>query len=137
MGGWRRRDGLAPLIGESRKTGDSGMAKATRKKFGVTEQPLEGDRVLVKDLDADLFGGKVSAAIIVVNSEEGTFTAANVYGGELGRNYDPANYTHDLPEDTGAWEKTKAKKGYAEAEIDDSRLGGVVVGIGESVEVEA
>jgi hypothetical protein len=73
------------------------MSKALRQKYGVSETPIPATRVLARPLDASMFGDKPSFAILALNDQEGTFTAANVYGGNLGRNYDPSAYTHELP----------------------------------------
>jgi hypothetical protein len=116
-------------------TQEKHMSKALRQKFGVSETPIRATRVLVKEMDASQFGGKASFALIAVDESEGTFTAANVYGGNLGRNYDPSAYTHDLPADgeRGEWEKAKEKKGYVEGVVTDFD---VLELVGEEAEVE-
>lgn len=103
------------------------MSKADRKKFGVMEAPIPGTRVLGREMDSELFGGKDSFSLIVLNGVEGVFTSANVYGGSLGKNYDPSHYTHGIPGDVEKFVNDKAKKGYVDMDIDDPRLGGVVV----------
>jgi hypothetical protein len=114
------------------------MSKQTRQKFGISGDPIPATSVLVKEMDASQFGDKASYALIAINEVEGTFTAANVYGGNLGRNYDPSAYTHDLPSEgeREAWDKTKAKKGYEPGNVEDFDVL-VAVAMDEVEETEA
>jgi len=89
--------------------------KETRKKFGLAGGPIAATRVLARELDHDF--GVPAHALIIINDEAGTFTAANVYGGNLGRAYDPDAYTHPLPEsNSGKW-KVWAKRGYTVSDV--------------------
>jgi hypothetical protein len=91
---------------------------ATRHKFGVTGSPIPATRVLVKSMDASHFQMEASA-LIIINDQAGTFTAANVYGGNLGRGYDPSDYTHPLPQSGDEKWKTWRKRGYEEGKVQD------------------
>ena len=91
--------------------------KQMRRKFGLAGGPIPATRVLQMEMEHN-FGCRASA-LITINDQEGTFTAANVYGGNLGRNYDPSAYTHALPgPDSDSWKKWR-KKGYTEGEVAD------------------
>lgn len=92
-------------------------SKANRQKFGLSGKPIPATRVLQRELEHDF--GKPSFAIIAIDDKAGTFTAANVYGGDLGRNYDADSMTHPLPaEDSDKWKEWK-KRGYEEGNVED------------------
>ena len=94
-----------------------GQKSADRKKFGITGKPILATRVLARDLDHDF--GKPAQAVLAINDVAGTFTSANVYGGDLGKNYDPQEMTHPLPEaGSDKWKKW-AKKGYKPGKVSD------------------
>jgi hypothetical protein len=99
------------------------MSKSNRKKFGQLGQPIPATRVLVKDLDPAHFGGGHPKAIIAINDNEGTFTAANVYGepsnGNLGKGYDPTSMTHPLPAEGDEKWKIWRKRQYTEGKVGD------------------
>lgn len=92
-----------------------------RKKFGHAGGPIPATRVLALDLEHFQKQGIDGKSLIVINDEAGTFTAANVYDGEFGKNYDPSTMTHALP--TGDALKAKMrgweKKGYREVPVSD------------------
>ena len=91
--------------------------KELRKKFGLAGGPLKATRVLQRELEHDF--GKPAHAIIAIDDVEGTFTAANVYGGNMGERYDPSAYTHTLPsKDSDKWKEWK-KKGYEFGNVED------------------
>ena len=87
------------------------LSKEDRKRFGLAEGPIGATRLLARAMDHD-FGGKPAHAIICLNDVEGTFTAANVYGGNMGERYDPSAYTHPLPAAGDSKWKEWKKKGY-------------------------
>lgn len=95
------------------------MSKSLRQKFGVSEKAIPATRVLVKGLDSSKFNGQESQAILAINDQTGTFTAANVYGGNLGKSFNAAHYTHDLPVAGSAKWKEWAKRGYVEGNLAD------------------
>ena len=91
----------------------------TRKKFGITEAPMNATRVLVKPLDASHFAGKKADAILVIDDKAGTVTGANVYAGTLGEKYNPKFYRHDLPaKDSKKWAEWESK-GYKPGNVED------------------
>ena len=86
------------------------------KKFGLAEGPMGASRVLVKRMTHN-FGGKEAHSLLIISEKEGTFTAANIYGGNLGERYDPSAYTHPLPAPgSDKWKEWKAK-GYEEGSM--------------------
>jgi len=92
-----------------------------RKKYGLDGQPIKATRVLIRKLDYDF--GMPAHAILAINDQAGTFTAANVYGytsdGHLGKNYDAEGMTHPLPEPSSdKWKKWR-KRGYEEGRVTD------------------
>ena len=94
-----------------------GSKKETRRKFGLAAGPIKATRVLQMELDHDF--GVPAHSLISIDDEEGTFTSMNVYGGNLGRNYDPEGMTHPLPApDSDKW-KTWTKKGYEVGKVSD------------------
>lgn len=75
-------------------------------KLGTMEAPLPATRVLVKRLDPTKFSGKESFALLAINDVEGTYTSVNVYGGNVGKHYDPQHYTYTLPaQGSEKWKK--------------------------------
>ena len=84
--------------------------KQMRRKFGLAGGPIPATRVLQMEMEHN-FGCRASA-LITINDQEGTFTAANVYDGNLGRNYDPSAYRHPLPAEGSDSFKKWRKRGY-------------------------
>jgi hypothetical protein len=97
------------------------MAKAERRKYGVTQKPLQGTRILIKQMDHDF--GTPAVATLIINDQKGTYTSANVYGEgddqHLGKGYDPERMTHSLPPANGDKWKTWRKSGYVEGNLAD------------------
>jgi hypothetical protein len=96
-------------------------AKELKRKYGVTQAPIEADRILVKPMDHDF--GVPANAVLLINTKAGTYTSANVYGDKadqhLGKGYNPEGMTHPLPgKDSEKW-KTWGKKGYTEGNLAD------------------
>ena len=91
--------------------------KELRNKFGVSCEAIPATRVLVKGMDHDF--GVESHSLIIIDDQSKTFTAANVYGGNCGKGYDPANYRHPLPEASSEKWKIWRKKGYVEGNVAD------------------
>jgi len=89
--------------------------KETRKKYGLSGQPIPATRCLAFEMDHDF---KMPAfAVLAINDAAGTFTSANVYGGNLGKGYDGDTMTHPLPAaDSESWKKWR-KKGYEEVPV--------------------
>jgi len=91
--------------------------KELRKKFGQAGGPLPATRVLVKPMDHDF--GVPSFSILAIDDKAGTITGANVYGGNMGKGYDPDAYRHPLPEaGSDSWKKYR-KRGYEEGKVKD------------------
>jgi hypothetical protein len=112
-----------------------------RKKFGHAKSPLKGTRVLSRKMGHDF--GTPAHAILVLNEDAGTVTSANVYGGNLGKNYDAETMTNPLPkgEELQAWIDGKcdsklAKKGKQYA-FSTEDFGGTVEIIKAKVKVAA
>ena len=92
-------------------------SKQLRKLYGLGGKPIQATRVFVKPMDHDF--GTPANTLLIVNDQENTFTSANVYGGNLGRNFDAECMTHPLPApDSPKW-KSWTKAGYAEGHVDD------------------
>ena len=90
-----------------------------RKKYGVNRKPIEGTRVLAKEMDHDF--GTPAHSLLIINDEEGTVTSANVYGEpsdcHTGKGYDPEGMTHPLPADGDDKWKVWRKRGYEEVAV--------------------
>ena len=85
-----------------------------RKKFGHCGGPLKATRVLRMEMEHFTDKGIDGQSLIVIDDTAGTFVAANMYDGNLGKNYDPEGMTHALPApDSDKW-KSWRKKGYEE-----------------------
>lgn len=96
------------------------MSKSERrKKFGVNGGTIPATRVLVMDLEHFQKQGIDGKALIAINDREGTFTSANVYDGNLGKNYDAAGMTHPLPDAKSDKWKEWTKKGYVAGNVSD------------------
>lgn len=94
--------------------------KNLREKLGVTKSPIQATRVLVRDLDPGHFQNVDDAkAIIAINDNDGTYVAANVYDGRLGKKYDPQHYRHPLPPEKDPKWKTWKRKKYVEGNVED------------------
>ena len=108
-------------------------AKEMRKKFGLLGHALQGHRVLGREMGHNFT--VPSFCVIVVDTEQGVATGANVYGGNLGKGYDPQFYTTPV---TGESQKTWDGKGYVEwtAEEVESRLCGAVELLTSKVEAK-
>ena len=91
---------------------ESGIEKKAefRKRFGKAGGALVGTRMLSKPMEHFQDQGINAHSVILINDDNGTFTQANVYDGNLGKNYSPENYTHELKEDS-----SKKWKGYSES----------------------
>ena len=96
-----------------------GSKSENRKKFGVGGGRIPATRVLVMDLEHFQKQGIDGKALIAINDVEGTFTSANVYDGNLGKNYDASGMTHPLPEAKSDKWKEWTKKGYVAGSIAD------------------
>ena len=115
------------------------MAKSDRKKFGMAKQPLVATRILSMPMEYFQNQGMDAHSLLVINDVAGTFTSANVYDGNLGKNYDPTEITHPLPSKADERWKEWAKRGYLFGKTDaqgDATFGGVVTLIGQTEEVE-
>jgi len=91
--------------------------KADRKMYGVTVAPTPATRVLVGEMEHDF--GVPANKLIIIDDNAKTFRAANVYGGNLGRNHDAADESqiHPLPaEGDDKWKKW-TKDGYVDGDV--------------------
>lgn len=91
------------------------MSKAQTELCGVTGKPIPATGVLVKSFEGN-FNTKVNQSLIILNEQEGTFTAANSYDGNLGTGYDPSKVTYPI---TAKSRKKWAKSGYVPGKVED------------------
>jgi len=108
-------------------------AKETRKKFGIAGGPLKGTKVLGRKMGHDFT--MASFCILVLNAVAGTATGANVYGGNLGKGYDPSHYTGPLHAEGSEGHKKWDHKGYEEWTQEETEAN--CPGIVEFIEVKA
>ena len=97
------------------------MAKLERKKYGLVGSPLPATRVLVMDMEYFLTQTPkvVAKALLVIDDVAGTITSAQIYDGNLGRNYSTANLVKPLPDSTSSKWKEWKKKGYEFGKVGD------------------
>ena len=87
-------------------------AKETRKKFGQAGGPIRGTSVLGRQMGHDFT--VPSFCILVLDATTGTAIGANVYGGNLGKGYDPSHYTTPIHPEGSEGRKKWKSKGYVE-----------------------
>ena len=90
-----------------------------RRKFGTSGKAIPATRVLVMPLDHFVDKGIDGKALMAINDLEGTVTSANVYDGNLGKNYDAEGMTHNLPDAKSDKWKAWKKKGYLPGKVED------------------
>ena len=108
-------------------------AKEMRKKFGLLGHALQGHRVLGREMGHNFT--VPSFCVIVVDTEQGVATGANVYGGNLGKGYDPSHYTGPLHAEGSEGHKKWDHKGYEEWTQEETEAN--CPGIVEFIEVKA
>ena len=93
------------------------MAKQEWKKYGLAGGPIEATRVLQRELDHDF--GMRATTIFAINDVKGTVTSMNVYGGNLGKGYDPTGMSQPLPAPESEKWKIWKKAGYEFGKVED------------------
>ena len=111
--------------------------KSERAKFGLADGPLPCTHLLAMAMDSSKFSGMAAHAILILDEVHGTYTGANVYGGNFGKNYDPQYYTHTLPSKDSDKRKEWTKKGYSPVALDDPRFAGLIVDVNPKAETPA
>lgn len=89
--------------------------KQLRAMFGLATGPITGTAVYKKDMEFDHPNIQTNSWI-VIDDRSKTLVHANTYDGRLGRNYDPAVFTHPIPAD--AKDLRKKLKGYTQVTTD-------------------
>ena len=98
---------------------ESKISKEDRKLYGVSGKPLVATRVFAKPMSHKFENVNTPTVLKVLNESEGTVTSANVYDGNLGKNFKAECYTHPLPEDLDKQIAKWEAKGFVEIAAKD------------------
>lgn len=107
--------------------------KAVRKQFGVGGQKIQATQAFRRPMNFDHPG--TTAYTWTLITPEGTRVVANAYNGNLGRNFNIADFTHSIPTDTKG--QRKVLKGYEEVPVSECPFAEAVEGGTVSIDLEA
>ena len=94
--------------------------KALRLKFGVSMAPIAATRVYRKPMDFDHKNVDTQSWILI--TPDNKIVRANSYDGNLKKNYDAKQFTHEVPLTNGEIDEkalTRKLKGYTQVEISE------------------
>lgn len=92
-------------------------AKKARELYGKTGKPIRATKVWHMDMSNFPDPDTKAECWVIENATDGTIVFANTYNGQLGKDWDPAHYTH-IAANLDSKKHAKRIKKYKEVSID-------------------
>lgn len=101
------------------------MANSAKQTHGVTEKPIQCNRILVKTQDGSKFAG-AAVSVLAINDKTKTVTSVNIYDADsaprTGKGYNAVQMTQPLPASGDAKWKKWNKDYEAKHEVDGQKV---------------